>query len=103
MRIYWSSIEVLYKEGAAEFGDLEGGFVCAFVQAQDAREALEKLAASTVTRNWEIAAVDYVSPYEEIPWDSEEDQAKYDGFGEEAGKTSEVVFDEVCSYEKDDR
>jgi len=46
--------------------------------------------------------IDFVCPYDEIPWDSEEDQLLYDALAKEAKDSSEVVWDQISAYESKD-
>ena len=99
MRTYWSSIEFNCLEGAEHYGKCSGGFVYAFVPAQDVRDALPKFMDELGALHLRIIQIEFVSPYEDIPWDTTEEQRKYDALAQEAGQTGQVVLDAMYIYE----
>jgi hypothetical protein len=100
MRTYWSSIEFEYSEGAELYGKCKGGFVFAFVVAKDVRDALPRLQDEMHRNNRSVLEVEFVSPYEDVPWDSAEEEQNYEGLATEAAQTGNVVFDTIYAYEE---
>ncbi len=101
MNVYWTNIEYKYLESSVSYGKFKGGYVFSFVKAKDAREALKKFVAELESLNLNILNVDFIAIYEDIPWESTEDQKKYDKLASTANETNTVVCDNFCSYEND--
>ena len=83
MTVYWTSVEFDILDPSA-YEDCVGGFVYLFLNSRDVREAIPKIEATIQEEGLEIRQVEFVSPYDEIPWDSQEDQILYDGLAKEA-------------------
>lgn len=98
--VYWASIEFSYQEGSKYFGEFEGGFVYAFVQAVDARDALEQFQLEFASRKLGILMVESVTVYADVAWPTEEDQEHYDRIATSAASSEEVVFDSFDVYER---
>ena len=101
MKIYWTSIEYKYLKGSINFEKFEGGFVYAFVRASDVRDALKKFTSELKSLNLDITNIEFISPYENIPWDTGEEQSKYDSLAKETLRTENVICDEFYAYEDD--
>ena len=98
--VFWSNVEFTYKEGSKHFGEFEGGLVYCFVQATDARDALEQFQIEFAGRKLGMRFVEFVSLYNNVPWQTEEDQSHYDGIAAVAAASEEVVFDSFEVYER---
>ena len=101
MEVYYSSIEYHYEEGSINYGKYEGGFVYAFVQAHDARDALKKIELELEPLCLRIEKVWFVAIYEDIPWESQDEQKKYDGLAEKASQTQDVICDDFYAFVED--
>ena len=99
-RVYWANIEFTYEAGSAQHGLFEGGVVYAFVRAYDVRDALDKMEEEFEDRNLGVRAVDYVTEYNEVPWENGDDQLHFDGVAALAGSTGEVFLDSFEVYER---
>ena len=101
-KIYWSSIEYSYSKNSKEAEKLKGGFVYALIKAYDAREALEKIQSALDNENMIPIEIEYISPYDvNMEWEEEDQTSHFNGLYEEAGKKSDVIFDEFYAYEKE--
>jgi hypothetical protein len=98
--VYWANIEFSYQEGSKHHGEFEGGWVYCFVQGVDARDAMEQFQLEFAGRKLGIQFVEFVSLYNEVPWQTEEDQDHYDGIAIQASSSEEVVFDSFEVYER---
>jgi hypothetical protein len=98
---YWTEIEYHYKATHPHRRDLKGGFVYAFVEANDAREALDKFAAAIGAAQLAIHRIVYVSPYEDTSWQKQEGVRTFTGLVKAARATKEVVFDAFYAFQKD--
>ena len=101
MRIYWASLEYRFLEGSENFGKFAGGFVYMFVKEVDAQSALPRFLAEAKDNYLEVLEVEFVSIYDEVPWETEEQQRKYDRLAKRADKTDEVILDDLYAYETD--
>jgi len=90
MNVYWTSVEFDILDPPA-YEDCVGGFVYLFLKAHDVREAIPRIEAAIKKEGLRISQIEFVSPYDEIPWDSEEEQIQYDSLAEEAKACEEVV------------
>ena len=100
LRVYWANVEFSYEEGSAQHGIFEGGIVYAFVRAFDVRDAIDKIEEECESRDLAVRAVDYVAEYNEVPWETEEDQLHFDGVAALAGSTREVFLDSFEVFER---
>ena len=80
-----------------EFG---GGVVYCCVQGVDARCAMEQFQLECAGRRLGIQFVEVVSLYNEVPWQTDEDQDHYDKIAVQASSSEEVVFDSFEVYER---
>ncbi len=101
MDVYWANIEYLYEKGSINYGRYAGGFVHAFVRAIDVRDAIKKFENDLNSLYLSIKRIDFVSIYEDIPWDTEKEQNLYDHLAEQASQTEDVVCDEFFAYEEE--
>ncbi|THB79966.1 MAG: hypothetical protein D3926_09590 [Desulfobacteraceae bacterium] len=101
MDVYFSTIEYTYSRKAASYGKYKGGSVYAFVRARDARDALEKFEKRIKALNLEIDRVDFIAMYEGTPWETKEDQEKFDNLAKEASQADDVICDDFYSYKED--
>jgi hypothetical protein len=99
MKAYWASIEYKYLKGSINYEKYEGGFVYVFVSATDVRDALKKFSSELESLNLGVANIEFVSPYDGVPWDTEEEQHKYDGLAKQTLSTDSVICDEFYAYE----
>lgn len=98
MKVYWTSVEFDIITPAA-YDDCVGGYVYLFLKARDVLEAIPKIQAAVEQEDLRIHQIEFVSLYDEMSWESMEDQAQYDALAEEAGHGDEVVWDEISAYE----
>lgn len=98
--VYWANIEFSYEPGSRHHGEFEGGYVYCFVQATDARDALEQFQIEFAGRKLGIRFVEFVNLYSDVPWQTEEDQEHYDAIAALAAASEEVVFDSFEVYER---
>jgi len=97
MKIYWTSVEVDIVNPAA-YDNCVGGFVYLFIKAEDVLDAIPKIKKAIEEEDFKINKVEFISEYDDVPWDSEEEQKKYDSLVKEAD-SGEVVWDELYAYE----
>ena len=98
--VYWANVEFAYHPGSKHHGEYEGGFVYCFVQACDARDALDQFEIEFKNRKLGIRLVEFISLYAEVPWQTIEDQQHYDQIANRASTTEEVMFDSFEIYER---
>ena len=98
--VYWANIEFSYDEGSKYHGEFEGGFVYAFVQALDGRDALDQFQLEFAGRKLGMRMVEFITLYAEVPWQTEEDQEHFDRIAASAASSEEVVFDSFDVYER---
>ncbi len=101
MTVYWANVEFDIVNPAA-YDNCVGGFVYLFFRAGDVEDAIPKIKEALGEENLRVNSIEFISPYEEIPWVHEEDQALYDGLAKEAETSSQVVWDEISAYESKD-
>lgn len=101
MNVYWTSVEFDIIDPAA-YEDCVGGFVYLFLNARDVREAIPRIEATIEKEGLRISQIEFVSPYDDISWESEEEQILYDGLAKEAKGCEAVVWDEIFAYELKD-
>jgi hypothetical protein len=99
-RVYWANVEFTYEKGSAHHGIFEGGIVYGFARAYDVRDALDKIVKEFEDRKLGVRVVDYVTEYNEVPWETEEDQLHFDGVAALTGSTGEVFLDSFEVYER---
>lgn len=101
-KVYWASIEYAFLKEAEDYGKFDGGFVYAFVNALDVRDALEKVLISLEQQALTPLAVEAVMPYDKnMEWEKEADTAHYLHLYARASKNEEVLFDVFYDYEKE--
>jgi len=98
MKVYWTNVEFDIIN-PAEYENCTGGFVYLFFKAKDVQDAIPKIQATIEEEGLKINTIEFVSPYDETPWDSEEDQIQYDALAKEALNSGEVVWDQISAYE----
>ena len=98
--VYWANFEFSYEEGSKYHGEFEGGYVYAFVQAVDVRDALEQFQLEFAGRKLGLRMVEFVAIYAENRWQNEEDQEHFDRIATTAANSEEVVFDSFDVYER---
>ncbi|MCK5836305.1 MAG: hypothetical protein KAH09_03480 [Desulfobacula sp.] len=98
MKVYWTSVEfdIVNPE---DYENCIGGFVYLFLKARDVQDAVPKIQESIGEEGLTIDTIEFVSPYDETPWDTKEDQIQYDALAEEAQNSGEVVWDQISAYE----
>ncbi len=98
--VYWANIEFTYEPGSKHYGEYEGGFVYCFVQATDARDAMEQFELEFAGRKLGVLFIEFVSLYSEVPWQTAVDQRHYDNIACRAASCEEVMFDSFEIYER---
>lgn len=98
MKVYWTSVEFDIVNPSA-YENCVGGFVYLFLKAGDVLGAIPKITKAIEEEDLKINQVEFVSPYDDVPWPSEEEQIKYDSLAKEAESTDDVVWDEIFAYE----
>ena len=98
MNVYWTSVEFDIVDPSA-YEDCVGGFVYLFLKAADVREAIPKIETAIEEEGLRINQIEFVAPYDETPWNSEEEQLQYDALAREALLCDAVVWDEISAYE----
>ncbi|MCP5539693.1 MAG: hypothetical protein H7A52_06050 [Akkermansiaceae bacterium] len=98
--VFWANVEFTYEQGSKHYGEFEGGFVYCFVQATDARDALEQFQIEFASRKLGMRFVEFVNLYAEMTWPTEEDQDHFDSIAAIAAASEEVVFDSFEVYER---
>ncbi len=101
MTVYWANVEFDIVNPAA-YDNCVGGFVYLFFRAGDVEDAIPKIKEALGEENLRVNSIEFIAPYEEIPWVHEEDQVLYDGLAKEAETSSQVVWDEISAYESKD-
>ncbi len=101
MKVYWTSVEFDIVN-PADYENCVGGFVYLFFRATDVQDALGIIHESLEEEGLKANLIEFVCPYDEIPWDLEEDQILYDALAKEAEDSLEVVWDQISAYESKD-
>jgi len=101
MNLYWTSVEFDILTPAA-YEDCIGGYVYLFLNARDVLDAIPKIQAAVAQEDLKIHQIEFVSLYDEMSWESKEDEARYDALAREAEEGNEVVWDEISAYESRD-
>lgn len=101
MKLYWTSVEFDILD-PSEYEDCIGGFVYLFFQAKDVRHSIPIIEKQLADEGLAITEIEFISQYDDISWETEEDQKKYDALAKEAQSTGEVVWDEIFAYESKD-
>lgn len=99
--VYYGSVEYKYKPGAINYGKYKGGFVYIFLKAMDVLECISKIKSEFDELNLEITAIEFLTPYEETPWENKADQVKYDSLAEKAQTDNGFVFDDFYAFEEE--
>ena len=100
--VYYSSVEIAFAEGSEFHGKLEGGFVYAFVRAHDARDAMPAILEELEACGLEAVEMEFVAPYEDVPWETQEEQSRYDLLARRAQEAEGVVLDDIEAFESRD-
>ena len=98
---FWCGVEYKYLPGSDQFRKFKGGFVYCFVGATDVRDAIRKVESEFDSRNLGVVKIEFVSPYIEISWDSDEEQKVYDELARVSLETNKVEFDAFYAFEDD--
>jgi hypothetical protein len=101
MSVYWTSVELNILDPSS-YQNCVGGFVYLFFKAEDVLDAIPKIKKAIEEEDLKIHQVEFVSPYDDSPWPSEEEQLRYDALAKQAGAGEEVVWDEIFAYESRD-
>jgi hypothetical protein len=101
MTVYWTSIEFDIVN-PADYEDCIGGFVYLFLNVRDVQDAMPQIKKAIEEEDLRINHIEFVSPYDETKWDTQEDQILYDGLAKEAGNSDEIVWDQISAYESND-
>lgn len=83
----------------SQYENCIGGFVYLFFKAKDVFDAIPIIEKEMENEGLSITQIEFVSQYDEIPWESEEEQKMYDSLAKEAELTGEVVWDKIFAYE----
>ncbi len=97
--VYYGSVEYKYKPGSSGYGKYNGGFVYIFVNARDVLDCIPKIEKEFKELNIEILGIEFLSKYDEIPWETEEEQIRYDSLAKEAHETGDFITDSFYAYE----
>lgn len=99
-KIYWTSIEYNYSKESSKNDELKGGFVYAFVNANDVRDALDKLLKELKSQSLTPIDIEFMSPYDdEMEWETRQETEHFLGLYNESKKTNNVIFDNFYAYE----
>ena len=98
MNVYYSSIEYTNPQGSSHIG----GFAYGFMHGVDVRDVMPKFIADLEAQKKEIRSVEFIAIYDDIPWDTDEDQKYYDGLAIEASRSGTVVWADFFEYEDED-
>jgi hypothetical protein len=100
-KIYWASIEYRYDEKSTESRKLKGGFVYAFIKANDVRDALKNILGELSVLKLSPVEIEFVKPYDKsLGWETPEDTKRYLSLFRLARKTTNVIFSEFYAFEK---
>jgi hypothetical protein len=102
MKIFWTSVEFDIVNPSS-YENCIGGFVYLFFKARDVLDAIPKIKKAIEQEDLEINQIEFISQYDEVSWDSEKEQIKFDSLAKEAESSEDVVWDDIFAYElKDD-
>jgi len=100
-KIYWTSIEYRYDENSTESKKLKGGFVYAFIKANDVRDALENFLGELRVLNLSPVEIEFVKPYDKaLEWETPADTKLYLSLYREAKKSTNAIFDVFYAFER---
>ena len=95
-KIYWTGVEYNYSDNKS----LKGGFVYAFINALDVRDALEKLLKGLEEEKLIPLDVEFISPYDQdMEWEEKGQTKRYIELYNDALNTEQVIFDDFYAYE----
>ena len=101
-KIYWTGVEYRYGEGSSNYGKLQGGFVYGFVQARDARDALNRFDEKLIEEALIPVIIEFISIYDiEMEWETEEQTENFCQLCNEARESTEVIFDDFYAFENE--
>jgi len=101
MKVYWANVEFDIMTPAA-WEDCVGGFVYLFFKASDVLEAIPKIREALKAEDLSLTAIEFITPYELMPWTDDEEREHYDGLAREAAAGTQIVWDEIEAYESRD-
>jgi len=101
MKVYWTSIEFDIPDPPS-YKNCIGGFVYLFLKANDVLEAIPRIEKAIEDEGFKIYQVEFIEPYEDIPWETKDDQRKYDSLAQETKLKDDIVWDEIFAYESKD-
>ena len=100
-KIYWTSIEYRYDEKSTESKKLKGGFVYAFIKANDVRDALENFLLELRVLDLSPIEIEFVKPYDKaLEWETPEDTKRHLSLFRQAKKSTNAVFGEFYAFER---
>ena len=99
-KVYWTGIEYSYAPSSKHYGALKGGFVYCFVRANDCREVLDRVTEEMDNQEMIPTAFEFISPYNNIEWETQEESAHYQILSSEALKSDKVVFDDYYAFKE---
>ncbi len=101
-KIYWAGVEYNYDKDSGNYQELKGGFVYTFMQAIDARDALDMLLQALKGKKLAPLEVEFISIYDgEMEWETEEETNRYISLYNEALESGNVIFDDFYAYESE--
>lgn len=99
LKIYWTSVEFKLNPLHKDFKKIKGGFVYAFTQSKDKTEALRKFNKELEKHNLTPSNFEFTEPYENIEWQTEEEEKHFRHLIEKIRSSQEVILDDFYMYE----
>ncbi len=98
MTVFWASFE--YKYGS-QIDNLEGGFVYVFVNAENSKNALEKISQKFNEENIISVKVEFIEVYNpKTEWENSVQTKHYNDLYTSALNSLEVILDDFYAYKR---
>lgn len=103
-KIYWTSIEYTYNKKSTEYKNLKGGFVYAFIKANDVRDALENFLGELRALNLNPVEIEFIKPYNKaLEWETPADTKHFLSLFKAANKSTNAIFSEFIAFKRNKR
>ena len=98
-KTYWTSIEFKLMSTHDDYERFKGGFVYAFVKANDFESALTKFKKELNKKHLILIQFEFIEVYENVEWENENEKTHFDSILKEVEKYKDVVMDNYYMFE----
>jgi hypothetical protein len=99
MKVFYIDVELEPLEGSEHYKKCSGLFVGCYVLAKNEREAEICFHRKIAESKYRLISLDGIYPFEEISFDTSEDQQEAELFAKEAKNTGRFVYGNFYCYE----